>query len=91
MSRLDEVKVSRRAALGGAVAAGLCLGAGGLFGAEAGDAGLRPRVRPLPSDGKTPIPLLGLGCAERFPMQASAGRSEEDARNYAAGMIDYAL
>ena len=35
MDRFLETGVTRRDALGGAVAAGLCLGAGGLFGAEA--------------------------------------------------------
>jgi len=90
MDRFLETGVTRRGALGGAVAAGLCFGAGGLFGAEAGDAGLRPRVRPLPSDGKTPIPLLGLGCAERFPMKTKAGQEAADLV-YAENMIDFAL
>ena len=50
--------VTRRTALGGALATGLCLGAGNLLGGELSSRdGARPRVRPLPSDGKTLIPL----------------------------------
>lgn len=83
--------VTRRTALGGALATGLCLGAGNLLGGELSSIdGARPRVRPLPSDGKTPIPLLGLGCAERFPLKTRAGGKGADLV-YAENMIDYAL
>lgn len=79
---------TRRAFAAGTVAAaGLCLGGGRLLAAaEAG--GARPRVRPLPSDGRTPIPLLGLGCAERFPLRARAGEAEGA---LAARMVEEAL
>lgn len=86
--------LTRRDAIGGAFAAGLCLGAGSLRAAEnihlATDK--RPRVRPLPSDGKTPIPLLGLGCAEKFPLRTRAGGGgKEEDQKHAAEMVDFAL
>ncbi|MGN0852253.1 MAG: aldo/keto reductase [Kiritimatiellia bacterium] len=71
------------------MAAGIFLRAGRLFAAEP-EAPARPRVRPLPSDGKTPIPLLGLGCAERFPLKTRAGAGAADFA-YAEKMVDYAL
>ena len=83
--------VTRRTALGGALATGLCLGAGNLLGGELSSRdGARPRVRPLPSDGKTLIPLLGLGCAERFPLKRRAGDATANLV-YAEQMVDYAL
>ncbi|MGN0847359.1 MAG: aldo/keto reductase [Kiritimatiellia bacterium] len=85
----SEWCVTRRRAIGGAVAAGLCLGAGEACATEEVFTG-RPRVRPLKSDGKTPIPLLGLGCAERFPLKTRAGAGAADAA-YAERMIDFAL
>lgn len=83
--------LTRRAFVG--AAAGVCLGAEGLFAAPPpGEAALRPRVRPLPGDGKTPIPLLGLGCAERFPLRKRAGdRDDAEAQAHAETLIDYAL
>ncbi len=89
-----EFGVSRRQAIGGAFAAGLCLGADGLFGEQVpatdGAFKFRPRMRPLPSDGKTPIPLLGLGTAERFPLKTRPGEEEKDLR-HAEELIDFAL
>ena len=83
--------MTRRTALGGALATGLCLGAGNLLGGELSSRdGERPRVRPLPSDGKTLIPLLGLGCAERFPLKRRAGDATANLV-YAEQMVDYAL
>lgn len=70
---------------------GTCRETGCLFAAaETSSPGTRPRVRPLPSDGTTPIPFLGLGCAERFPLKPRAGEQGADL-DYAEGMIDYAL
>ena len=81
--------MTRRAFVG--AAAGACLGAGGLRAAAAGGTtAARPRVRPLPSDGKTPIPLLGLGSAERFPLKTRAGEGAADLA-YAERMVDEAL
>ncbi len=89
-----EYNVSRRHAIGGAFAAGICFGANRLFGNQVtlgeDDFTIRPRVRPLPSDGKTPIPLLGLGCAERFPLKGKAKETEEVLR-HAENLIDFAL
>ncbi len=86
--------VSRRRAIGGALAAGLCFGAERLWcaGTAEGAGGFlpRPRVRPLPSDGKTPIPLLGLGCAERFPLK-SHDMNDAAALRHAEDLIDFAL
>lgn len=48
---------------------------------------LRPRASLLPSDGKTPIPLLGLGCAEKFPLDIKRGKTASDPE----ALIDYAL
>ncbi len=86
MKRRDFIRVS--------VAAGAAWRAQDLLGArgsvEDGAFALRPRVRPLPSDGRTPIPLLGLGCAERFPLKTREGREEADLKD-AERLVDFAL
>lgn len=75
---MNHLHMTRRAFVG--AAAGACLGAGGLRAAAAagGTTAARPRVRPLPSDGKTPIPLLGLPGAIQ-------GKICEDKRRLANG------
>lgn len=87
---MNHLHMTRRAFVGAAT--GACLGAGGLRAAAAtgGTTAARPRVRPLPSDGKTPIPLLGLGSAERFPLKTRAGEGAADLA-YAERMVDEAL
>ncbi|MCQ2393990.1 MAG: aldo/keto reductase [Kiritimatiellae bacterium] len=85
----NPLPVTRRGALEGALAAGLCMGAGNLFAVEPPFTA-KPRVRPFIGDGKTPIPLLGLGCAERFPLRTrDAGQAAMEAR--AEEMVDFAL
>lgn len=84
----DTAPLTRRQTLGGLLATGLLFpSVGYLFAADAAE-GAIPRVRPLPSDGKTPIPLLGLGCAERFPLQKLG---QPGAKEYAISLIDFAL
>lgn len=87
---MTELELTRRGMLQRALAAGIVLGAEGLLGAELpqklADATLRPRLRPLPSDGKTPIPLLGLGCAEKFPLNKKSGALAEKAED----LLDFA-
>ena len=86
MSSVDST-VTRRTALAGAFAAGLCLRLDTLLADGAGK-GPVPRIRPLPSDGKTPIPLFGLGCAEKFPLRHS---SPGDSPKLPEELVDYAL
>lgn len=87
---LIREEMTRRHMLAGVMATSLYWGHGGLLAAaDAGSAaGLKPRVRPLPSDGKTQIPLLGLGCAEKFPLRrtSSAGKPV-----LAEELVDYAI
>ena len=93
MNSIHQTCLTRRNAIGGAFAAGLCLGADRVF--AAGDTfsdASRPRLRPLPTDGKTPIPLLGVGCAEKFPLRTRAGGGGKEAdQRHAAEIIDFAL
>ncbi len=83
--------VSRRNAIGGALAAGVCLGADGLFAGEAAP-NVKPIAHPYKNDGKLSIPLLGIGTAERFPLRTRAGgigAAADQAR--AEELLDYAL
>lgn len=78
-------RLTRRTVLSGALAAGFCLRLGPL--SAAGNRTV-PRVRPLPSDGRTPIPLFGLGCAEKFPLRHAA---PGDSPKLPEELVDYAL
>lgn len=88
MKTIDIDGVSRRQAIGAAMAAGLCLG--DLMGGTEAEFALRPKTTLLPSDGKTPIPLLGLGSAERFPLNKRTGGKDPDWK-HAEGLVDFAL
>ena len=77
-----DTNVTRRTMITGALATGFLLPAAGLPAAPR-----QPRIRPLPSDGKTPVPLLGLGCAEKFPLNEKKGVLSERAED----LIDHAL
>lgn len=85
-----DCKISRRQAIGGVFAAGLCFGANDLMGEEDAVFTLRPKTTILPSDGKTPIPLLGLGSAERFPLNDRTENKGPDLQR-AEGLVDFAL
>lgn len=80
--------VTRRGAIGGAVAAGFCLGAQDLF--AAGDEGTKARVRPWGRDPKLKLPLLAFGCADRFPQKKGHGKHSVD-YEFAAELADYAM
>lgn len=78
-------RLTRRTVLSGALAAGFCLRLDPLSAAVSRTL---PRVRPLPSDGRTPIPLFGLGCAEKFPLRHAA---PGDSPKLPEELVDYAL
>lgn len=81
--------VTRRGALGGAVAAGVCLGARGLL-ASTVVAETNVRVRPWGRDPKLKLPLLSFGCADRFPQKKGQGKHSVD-YEFAAELADYAM
>lgn len=84
--------ISRRQLIESVIASGVCLGAPQLFGEASveGKFSLRPRVSLLPSDGKTRLPLLGLGTAHRFPLKGEAKETEEELR-HAEALVDFAM
>lgn len=82
--------MTRRDALGGALAAGLVFGAEGLFAAEGADSDPHVRVRPWSKDPAVKIPLLGFGLAERFPQRKGGGIGTVD-EVLGSQLLDYAI
>ncbi len=81
--------VTRRTALGGAFAAGVCLGTEGLFAAPAAGEAQMPG-RPWAKDPRYRLPLLAFGCADRFPQKRGHGKNSVD-YEFAAELVDYAM
>lgn len=88
--------VTRRQAIECSLAAGVvCLGAGRLCATAAatpagGDGAARVAVRPWPRHPEMKLPLLGFGCADRFPQKKGAGKHSVDYET-AGRLVDYAM
>ena len=90
MKQVFQNGLTRRDAIGGALAAGMVFGSDGLFAAEsAGDPG-RVCVRPWSRDPSVKVPLLGFGLAERFPQRKGGGIGTVD-EVLGAELVDYAI
>ncbi len=82
--------LTRRRMLGTALAAGACIGVGEVLAEEVADDGVRVRTMPLPRDPSLRLPMLGFGCADRFPQKRGAGKHSVD-YEHAGRLLDLAM
>lgn len=88
-----QQNLTRRQAIGCSLAAGVCFGAGPRSASVSdvvGAAEPQVRVRPWARHPAVKLPLLGFGCADRFPQKKGFGKHSVDYE--AAGrLVDYAM